>query len=167
MRPGVHSRFGGRAAAQPCWLFPVGASFGVGWQRRCGERDCVSLWPPASASSYSCRYWRAVLTPALPSIPRSFPFPPPSASPLQTLESFLLTPKACPPLPPPVKVDGTQTLDFSVTHARMERDFELQTSSPTLPVCQFPQSLRSDSFYFPFPVILNIYCPPTPNSQRT
>lgn len=157
MRCYVHSRFGGRAAAEPCWLFPIGASFGVGWQRRCGERDCVSVWPPASASSDSCRYWRPVLTPALPSIPRSVPFPPPSASPLQTLGSFLLIPKACPPLPPSVNVHGKQTLALSVTHTRMEHDFELQTSSTSLPVCQLSQSLRSD---FPFPVILNIYCPP-------
>lgn len=162
MRRYVHGRFGGRAAAEPCWLFPVGASFGVGWQRRCGERDCVSLWPPASASSDSCRYWRAVLAPALPSIPRSVPFPPPSATPLQTLESFLLIPKACLPLPPSVKVHGKQTLAFSVTH--MDGTWlwaaDFIHDSPSLPV--------SSKFTI---CLFSLSCHPEhllpPNSQRT
>ena len=50
-----------------------GASFGVGRQRRCGERDCFFIWPPTSSGPHSCRYWCTVLlTPTLPSITRSF-----------------------------------------------------------------------------------------------
>lgn len=124
----------GSTVTEPCWHFLVGASFGLGWQRRCGERDCLSIWPSASTSSHSCRYWRTVLTPALPSIHHSFPFMPPSASHLQTLESFLLILMACLPLPPSVNIHGKQTKwsynsSFSATHTWMEQDIELQTSS--------------------------------------
>lgn len=63
----------GSTITKSCWVFLSGASFGVGWQWRCGERDCVSIWPSTSPGSHSCRYWCTVLlTPPLPIIPCSF-----------------------------------------------------------------------------------------------
>lgn len=156
---------------EPCWRFLVGASFGLGWQWRCGERDCVSIWPSASTSSHSCRYWRTVLTPALPSIHHSFPFMPPSASHLQTLESFLLILMAC--LPPTVNIHGKQTkwsYNSSVlSHSHMDGTRHWTTDFIQVLAGSGSQVFQSASFlsvyifsffYSLTVIILNIFCPP-------
>lgn len=166
MRCGVHGRFGGRAAAQPCWLFPVGASFGAGWQGRCGERDCVSVWPPASASSDSGRYWRAVLTPALPSTPRSVPFPPPSASPHPNTRKLLADPEGL-PSSSSVWERSWETNTWVLSHSRMDGTWfwapDFIHDSPRLPV--------SSNFTI-WLFLFSLSCHPEhllspPNSQRT
>lgn len=63
----VHFCCSGGRVTEPCWCSLAGASFGAGWQRRCGERDRLSVWPFASTRSHSCRYWRSVLTRHFPS----------------------------------------------------------------------------------------------------
>lgn len=85
------------------WVFLSGASFGVGWQWRCGERDCVFIWPSPSPGSDSCRYWCTVLlTPQLQFISHFFS---PSAGEstvairLQILQSSLLSLETFAPSP--------------------------------------------------------------------